>query len=368
MTTSTPTVKLDYSQANIADELQPPMLSLQILLDSGKEVYDYCADNVIINSETTIVIASTTPISDLPNTGFNTVINLAKVNNFRYINKFFESVNKKLKTGDTFIGCFETLAARTERHKFNKIPVISTIYFAVEFIFRRVFPKVYGLKKIYFFISKGRNRLLSKAEVLGRLVCCGFEIINFKHINGLTYFVVKKVKDPIFDMKPSYGPLYRMPRLGKNGKQIGVYKFRTMHPYAEYLQDYILKTYGYAPTGKPANDFRLTPWGVFMRKLWLDELPQLINLMKGDLKLVGIRPVGKRYMQDIPKDLQAMRLTQKPGCIPPYVALNRKSDVLSVQNAEREYLEEKLKHPYTTDTKYFFRALYNIIIKCKRSA
>ena len=100
----------------------------------------------------------------------------------------------------------------------------------------------------------------------------------------------------------------------------------------------------------------------------VDEIPQLINLIKGDLKLVGARPVSQRYFNDIPKDIQELRLTQKPGCIPPYVALNRKSSVGSVLDAEREYLEEKIKKPYTTDTKYFFKALFNIFFKGKRSA
>jgi len=105
-------------------------------------------------------------------------------------------------------------------------------------------------------------------------------------------------------MDPSYGPIYRMPRIGKNGKIIKVFKFRTMHPYAEYLQDYVLGINGYATSGKPANDFRLTPWGKVMRKYWLDELPQLLNVLLGQLKIVGVRPVSQRYFDDIPKDLQ----------------------------------------------------------------
>ena len=159
-----------------------------------------------------------------------------------------------------------------------------------------------------------------------------------------------------------------MPRLGKNGKIIGVYKFRTMHPYSEYLQDYIVNAHGYAESGKPANDFRIPAWGKFMRKFWLDELPQLINVIKGEMKLVGVRPVSQRYFQDIPKEMQKLRLTQKPGCIPPYVALNRKSNVMSVLEAEMDYLKEKIDSPYTTDLKYMITAIYNIVIKNKRSS
>ncbi|MCF6224519.1 MAG: sugar transferase [Flavobacteriaceae bacterium] len=159
-----------------------------------------------------------------------------------------------------------------------------------------------------------------------------------------------------------------MPRLGENGRIIKVYKLRTMHPYSEYLQDYVLKANGYAETGKPAEDFRIPTWGKFMRKCWLDELPQLINVLKGDMKLVGIRPVSERYFQDIPKEMQKLRLTQKPGCIPPYVALNRKGNVMSVLQAEKDYLEEKINNPYFTDAKYFFTAIFNIIFRHKRSA
>ena len=91
-----------------------------------------------------------------------------------------------------------------------------------------------------------------------------------------------------------------------------------------------------------------------MRKYWLDELPQLINFFKGDLKLIGIRPVSERYFEDIPKEMQKLRLTQKPGCIPPYVSLNRSGNVMSVLQAEREYLEEKITKSLYYRYKVFF--------------
>jgi lipopolysaccharide/colanic/teichoic acid biosynthesis glycosyltransferase len=336
---------------------------------AGERAYNYFSQFVDVESEATFVVSTTNVFNILNNNNkFNAIVNLSRTNDIRFINKYFEAVNSRLNEEDIFIGCVETISSRMQRLPIGKIPIIGRLYFSIEFIFNRLAPKIVGLKKIYFLLTRGRNRLLSRAEVLGRLVCCGFEIVDSKQINGLTYYVVKKIKAPSFDMSPSYGPLYRMPRIGKNGKIIKVYKLRTMHPYAEYLHGYILKLHGYAESGKPANDFRLTPWGKFMRKYWLDELPQLINVLKGDLKLVGVRPISQRYFQDIPKDLQGLRIKSKPGCIPPYVALNRKGNVKSVLQAEREYLEEKNRNPYTTDTKYFFKALFNIIIKRKRSA
>lgn len=336
---------------------------------SGEKAYDFFSRYVHVESPETLVLSTTNEfnIANHPRE-FHCFINLSRVNSIRYINKFFEQVNNRLSNGDTFICCFETIQARKERHRIGHIPVIKSIYFAFEFIFLRVFPKVWGLKKVYFSITRGRNRLISRAETFGRLASCGFEIVDYQSVNGLMYVISKKVKEPLFDMHPSYGLLYKMPRLGKNGKIIGVYKFRTMHPYAEYLQDYILKVHGYAESGKPANDFRLTPWGKYLRRYWLDELPQLLNLLKGDLKLVGVRPIGTRYAEDIPKDLMELRLSQKPGCIPPYVALNMKGSVSDVLEAERIYLNEKQRRPYTTDTRYFFKAIFNIIFKRKRSA
>ena len=342
----------------------------ELILDkAGQKAYEFFSKFVNVEAKTTLVVSTTNEFNILNNQNeFNCVINLSKVNNIRYINKFFEKVNGKLQANDVFVCCFETIIARKERHRMGNIPVIRNIYFIFEFIFLRMFPKMWGFKKIYFLLTRGRNRLLSKAEVLGRLVSCGYEIVSYESVNGLMYVVTKKIKEPEFNMHVSYGPLFKMKRMGKGGKIIGVYKFRTMHPYAEYLQDYVLKLNGYAESGKPADDFRLTPWGRFLRRYWLDELPQLLNVCKGELKLVGVRPISERYFQDIPKDLQELRLKFKPGCIPPYVALDRKSDVNSVLQAESEYLQEKLKRPYTTETRYFFKTIFNIIFKRKRSA
>ncbi|MBN1251582.1 MAG: sugar transferase [Bacteroidales bacterium] len=176
-----------------------------------------------------------------------------------------------------------------------------------------------------------------------------------------------KTKDPEYNINPSYGPLYKMPRIGKNGDIIHVYKFRTMHPFSEYLQDYVLRLNGYSAIGKPADDFRLTKWGKFMRKLWLDELPQLLNVLKGDMALVGTRPLSKRAYQEYPEDIKQMRIKYKPGCIPPYVALLKQGMAESI-DAERQYLKDLTKHPNTTNIRYFAKAVYNIITNKIRSS
>ncbi len=340
-----------------------------IIQKSGVEVYDFFSTHIEIQTERTVVMM-TNKVADIVNNKLSPkiIINLSRTNDIRYINKFFEAVNAKLNHGGYYIGCFETLSSRRERLPQGTMPLIGGLVSTTDFLINRVLPKTIGLKRIYYCLTQGRIRLLSKAEALGRLVCCGFEIIACKTIKGLTYFVARKVKAPTFDMHPSYGAFYKMPRMGKNGKTVGIYKLRTMHPYSEYLQDYVLKQNGYAASGKPAEDFRLTSWGKFMRKYWLDELPQLLNLLKGELKLVGVRPITTRYFQDLPDDLKKLRMKQKPGCIPPYVALNKGGSLENVIQSESDYLMEKARNPYFTDTKYFFMAVYNILVRQIRSA
>ena len=344
-------------------------MNKQLIEKVGNEVVNYLKKFTDIHASDCILIATTNPFNlESYKHNLNNIINLSKVNNIRFINKFFEAVNHKINNNGIFVVCFETITARKDRHRLGNIPIIKNLWFTFEFVFLRMAPKIWGLKKIYFFITQGRNRLLSKAEVMGRLVSCGFEIVDEQSFDVLKYVVAKKIKEPDYNSNASYGPLFKMQRVGKDGKLIGVYKFRTMHAYAEYLHDYILKINGYAESGKPNNDFRLTPWGRFLRKFWLDELPQLINVLKGELKLVGVRPVSQRYMQDIPEDILKLRLQFKPGCIPPYVALNMKSDIHSVLEAERIYLNDKINKPYSTDTKYFFKAIFNIVFRRRRSA
>ena len=261
---------------------------------------------------------------------------------------------------------FESFQSRRSKLKIRNYKFISDLYFLYEFFIHRFLPKSY-FKKIYYLIYKNRYRHLSRAEVFGRLVCCGFEIINYKNIKRYSYVLVKKISKPKYDLNPSYGLFISLRRYGKNNMFFNTYKLRTMHPYSEYLHDFTLKKYGYGSKGKPKNDFRITPWGKYFRKFWLDELPQLYNFIKGDLKIVGVRPVSERFYKDIPKDLQLERKKLKPGCIPPYICLNKKSDLQSVFESERIYIKRYKKNPIITDVIFLFYAIVNILYKGRRS-
>jgi len=236
-----------------------------------------------------------------------------------------------------------------------------------DFILNRIIPRIPLFDSLYYRITNGEFHSISKAEVLGRLAYCGFEINDLIVIHGLSYFVAKKSREPYNFQNPSYYPLIKLQRIGQHGKMIGVYKFRTMHPYSEYLQDYVIQLYGYNDKGKPAGDFRVTRWGRWLRMYGLDELPQLINVVKGEMKMVGLRPLSLVRYNEFPEDLQTERIKYKPGCFPPYVALNMPSDKMNIE-AERIYIKDLKRDPRFTDWRYFLKSVCNILFSRFRSS
>lgn len=336
---------------------------------AGENVYRYISGFLDLDYQKCTVVATTTVfnISRLEENKTESIINLKPINDIRRINKFFEAVNLKIPMGGYFVCCVETFGTR-RRRIFNKYPVvISTIVYTIDFIFRRVFPKIWGMKTIYFALTQGKNRVFSKAETLGRLVSCGFRIIHFDHFNELLFVIVKKEGLPFYDPNPTYGPLIKMNRIGKNGKMIKVYKFRTMHPFSEYLQSYIFEKHNLERGGKFRDDFRVNALGRIMRKLWIDELPMILNVFKGEMKIVGVRPLSQHFFNLYTKELQEMRTRFKPGLVPPFY-VDKPETLEEIMASEMKYLKEYEKKPIRTDLKYLFRSMYNIIFRKYRSA
>ncbi len=293
--------------------------------------------------------------------------NLKRINDFRRVNKYLEAVNLILEPGGIYIGRIQPKDSRKRAiHTKYQGPKGRILYF-LDFCFHRIAPKIWGARKVYFLLTKGKYRVLSKAEALGRIISCGFEILDYKDMGGTIVFIAKKISHPHYDMNPSYGPLFKMKRVGKNGKIIGVYKFRTMHPYSEYLQAHIYENNQLAEGGKFKDDFRITTSGKIMRKFWIDELPMLINILKGEMKIVGVRPLSQHYLSLYPNDISNLRQQIKPGLLPPfYYDMPKTLD--EIIQSERNYINAYLKSPISTDIKYAFAIAYNILIKKVRSA
>lgn len=112
----------------------------------------------------------------------------------------------------------------------------------------------------------------------------------------------------------SKGPvIFSQERVGKNGRRFKMYKFRSMVTNAEELLAKLKdKNEMSGPMFKMKEDPRITKVGKFIRKTSLDELPQLINVIKGDMSLVGPRPNLPREVEKF-SDYHKLKLLAKPG-------------------------------------------------------
>ncbi|MCX6254569.1 MAG: sugar transferase [Bacteroidia bacterium] len=334
-----------------------PEMTQAIIKMTGRKLTDHTA----VLSTTTIF-----NINGLVQEKYNYIINLHKINDIKRLDDFIDAVNNKLELKGYFFCCVETKDQRKTRLLKKYPPVLNYIYYFFDFIVKRVLPKIKFTRGVYFFLTRGENAVISRAEALGRLSRAGFRIKQESFIGNQLCIEARKSGDPLPKNENIYGPLIALPRIGKEGNMIKVYKLRTMHPYSEYIQDYVYKLHDLQDGGKFKHDFRITSWGAVCRKIWLDEFPMLINFLRGDMKLVGIRPLSKQYFELYKKDVRERRIKYKPGLIPPFYA-DMPADLEGIQASELKYLDSFDKHPFITDFRYFWKSMWNIWFRKARS-
>ena len=133
----------------------------------------------------------------------------------------------------------------------------------------------------------------------------------------------------------SPGPaLFRQQRVGRAGKPFHIYKFRTMHQCAE----------AHGPAITIGADARITRAGYWLRRTKADELPQLVNVLLGQMSLVGPRPEVPHYVALYPSDLRELILSVRPGITDHASIEFRDESTLLGQSSdpERTYVEEIL--------------------------
>jgi len=233
--------------------------------------------------------------------------------------------NEKLEDSGEILGSLEDLEGIVDKYSVNEIIV------ATQNISRQQILRVFG-------VLAGRNVILKLLPdiyeaAIGNIVISSEDfssgpsgvLITPLEVSDSWYRGLKRVLDLAFSVLmlvfflpvmlvvaglikiTSYGPvIFKQERIGLNGRKFTMYKFRTMHKDAEDDS---------GPVWAANNDPRITPLGRFLRFSRLDELPQLINVIKNDMSLVGPRPERPYFVDKLIKEIPfySERLTVKPG-------------------------------------------------------
>lgn len=161
----------------------------------------------------------------------------------------------------------------------------------------------------------------------------------------------------------SKGPVFFVhKRVGKNGKIIGIYKFRTMVPNAEELIKQFTpeQMKEFKENFKLENDPRITKIGKFLRRTSLDELPQIINILKGEMSIIGPRPVIGEELEKYGKNKEKL-LSVTPG-LTGYWAANGRSCTSYEKRMEMElYYIDNMS--WKIDIKIFFKTIISVLKK-----
>lgn len=167
-------------------------------------------------------------------------------------------------------------------------------------------------------------------------------------------------------LKEDKGPLfYEQLRYGKNGKVFRLYKFRSMcigadKKLKEYLENNEEARKEFEKTHKLQNDPRITKIGNFLRKTSLDELPQMINILRGDMSFVGPRPVVEKEVEDYGKNKEKF-LSVKPG-LTGYWQVNGRSNTTYEERMKMElYYVDNCS--LCLDIKIFFKTFITVFKK-----
>ena len=207
-------------------------------------------------------------------------------------------------------------------------------------------------KRFKLVIEKGIKRLI---DIIGGLI----GVITLIPLTIIIYIARKVLHEddgPIF---------YDQLRIGKNGKHFKLYKYRSMVIDADkILEEYLAENeearIEFEQNQKLKNDPRITKLGNFLRKTSLDEFPQFINILKGDMSLVGPRPIVDREVELFGDKMKTVH-SVRPG-LTGYWAANGRCDTTYEQRVEMEvYYAENFS--LLLDIKIIFKTIKSVIKK-----
>ena len=293
------------------------------------------------------------------------VVSVVPLNQVLRMNRFLTGGGEDLKMGGHLVCRYEPLESRRTAIETKYGSLFRPVYL-LHFLWHRACPKIPGLEQLYFLLTMGRNRALSKAEVWGRLSFCGFRVVAEEPDGAARLVTARRVALPITNRKPSYYPVVGLTKVGLDGEMLTTHKVRSMYPYSEFLQKQVFDDHGLSSNGKFKNDFRLTEYGKFLRRYWVDELPQLYDWLRGDIKLVGMRATSAHFLSLYPRDFIELYVRVKPGLIPPLFD-ERTGGFEDIVQTEFRYLRRYAEAPIRTDISYLWITFRDIVFRGVRS-
>lgn len=207
-------------------------------------------------------------------------------------------------------------------------------------------------KRLKVIIYKGIKRII---DIIGGLVGT-IALIPLTIIIYIARKILHEDDGPIF---------YEQLRIGKDGKAFKMYKYRSMVVGADeklfkYLEENEEARKEYKEYKKLKNDPRVTKVGNFIRKTSLDEFPQFINVLKGEMSLVGPRPYLPREKEDM-GEYYTYIIQSRPG-ITGYWQITGRSDVTFEDRLKMDYDYNK-KKSLKTDLKILIKTVLNVVKK-----
>lgn len=321
-------------------------------------------------SDKTVIIDTDDPeeVKKLASSKPKLILNQRGLSYIRHLNLLLNAYNDVLDQGD-YLWCHTRTSALKRQALMNACPGIRGKLWSIHYyIWHRMCSKMFFTRWFYMAVTKGENRSMPRSEILGRMCRAGFEIIDERFSMGEFYILGRKVNEPRRAKARNYGMIIRLGRVGYKGKVIKVYKFRSMYAYSEYLQPYMMEHEGLAKGGKYYNDYRINFWGRLFRNRKIDELPMIFNVLRGEMKLVGVRPLSHAYFNLYTPEMQQLHISVKPGLLPPFYYEDKTPVTLDdIQESEKRYIEAYHEHPFRTDWRYFWGIIGNLVFKRKRS-
>ena len=202
--------------------------------------------------------------------------------------------------------------------------------------------EIQSSKKLYCAVKRGQDILLSALALL------------------ILWPLMLVLALVIYIDSPGASPFFVQERIGLNGKSFRFIKFRSMVPDAEKKLHALLdRNEMDGPVFKIKRDPRITRVGSFIRRTSIDELPQLINILKGDMSIVGPRPALPREVKKY-DDYERQRLYVRPGLTCYWQVQPRRNDLSFDQWLELDlkYIRER---SFATDWKIIFKTFSAVI-------